>query len=424
MKHQPTAIVGLLFALLMAGCAIEPPEPPSHFTLAHDDFYAKVRTIAIAPLATPPDFENPTPVAAKFEMLIVKILRDGGYSVVSSTEYAAILDQAKSRQGGYFDPLTGKLDEAKYDAILKAARHDLSAKFKVDAVLYPSILAVDAKWFDQTAYWDGATDSIQSFTGLVEKGVVKFVTEPETYLIGKGPHEEGTVKAYSLAVLIEDVDGNKLYANQGGIQVLSKMMGNTFIPLFREDLFNDEARNTKAVDIALEAVSRAECETDFQVPPCNVPRMAVNPDAAKRLVFVVQGSKVSISKDWELFRTEWNNAIAASAASHGIEVSVRDTPSISAPETAVLAVVTINDFKYISKKRYYWVGVMSGSPYINAEVDFYELPGKTFLIKRQYRATALNHATCSPEGVCTSPPMTEKQIKILCDAIVAELARH
>ncbi|VVC84772.1 hypothetical protein [Sideroxydans sp. CL21] len=420
MKFQPTIIVAILFSLLMAGCAIAFPPPPSHFTLAHGDFYAKVKTIAIAPLAAPADLENPAPVAAKFETLIAATLRDGGYTVVPSKEYAALFAQEKGKQGGYFDSYTGKLDDAKYDAVLKATRQALSAKFKVDALLYPSIQVVDAPWHDQWADWDGVTETIQSATGLVAKGVVKFATNPQAYVFGNGPHEEGTIKALSLAVTIEDVSGNRMYAHQGGIQVLSKLTGHTFIPLSSEELFNDEARNAKAVSITLEAVSRAGCETDFQMPPCNGPRLVVGQEAAKRLVFVVQGNKVSDSKDWERFRSEWNNAIAASAASRGIAVEVRDTSATSTPETAVLAVVTINDFRYISKERYYWTGVTTGSPYIDADVEFYELPGDTLLIKRQYKAS------CSPGiDICTPiPPMTEKQIRIISDAIVAELVRH
>jgi hypothetical protein len=67
-----------------------------------------------------------------------------------------------------------------------------------------------------------------------------------------------------------------------------------------------------------------------------------------------------------------------------------------------------------------WVGVMTGSPCIDADVDFYELPGETFLIRRQYKAS------CSPgRDICTPiPPMAEKQIKFISDAIVAEWVRH
>lgn len=422
MQRQLAAVVALLFALFAGGCAIVPQEPPSRFTLAHDEFYAKVRTIAIAPLTAPADLTDPEPVAGKFEPLIAAILRDAGYDVVPSQEYAALFEQAKDKQGGYFDAYSGKRDDEKYAATLKATRAGLAAKFNADAVLYPSIRLVDAPWHDQWATWDGVTETIQSMTGLVGKGVIKFATEPASYLL-EGPHEEGTVKAYSLAVSIEDISGNRMYADQGGIQVLNKISGNIFIPVSREDLFNDDVRNANAVRIALESVSRAGCETDFQISPCNAPRINVGAEPAKRFAFVVQGGKVSDSPDWERFRTEWNSTIAVSAAAHGLEVSIRDTPSIDDPGTSMLAVVTINDFKFISQERYYWVGVMSGSPYIDADVAFYKLPGKTLLIRRQYKATALSHATCSPGGICMFPPMTEKQIKIICDAIVAELVR-
>ena len=423
MKRQLTVFMPLLFVLLTVGCAIDPPEPPSHFTLAHDEFYARVKTIAIAPLTTPADLANPEQVEKKFEPLIATMLRNAGYRVVPSKEYAALFEQATGKQGGYFDAYSGKLDAAKHDAALKATREGLAAKFDVDAVLYPGIELVAAPWHDQWATWDGVTETLQSFTGLVGKGVVKFVTEPASYLL-EGPHEAGTVQAYSLTVSIEDMAGNRMYANQGGIQVLDKISGKAFIPVPREELFNDDARNAKSVSVALESVSRAGCETDFQISPCNDPGISVGPEAAKHLVFAVQGSKVSVSGDWERFRTEWGNAIVASAASHGIEASVSDTASPPNPETAVLAVVTINDFKFISQKRYYWLGLTSGSPYIDADVDFYKLPGKALLVRRQYKATALSHATCSPDGICMFPPMTEKQVKIICDAIVAELVRH
>lgn len=421
MQRRFATMVTLLFALFAGGCATSPPEIPSHFTLAHDQFYTEVRTIAIAPLTVPDDLANPAPVAEKFESLIAGLLRDAGYKVVPSHEYAALFEQEKAKQGGYFDAYTGKQDDAKYDAVLKTTREELSAKFNIDAVLFPRIQLVDAPWHDQWATWDGVTETIQSAVGLVGKGVLKFVNEPHMYLL-EGPHEEGTVKAYSLAVSIEDLAGRKMYANQGGIQVLNKIAGNTFIPVSREELFNDDARNAKAVGIALESVSRAGCETDFQTSPCNAPRINLEPGTTKHLAFVVQRSQLSDSKDWERFRTEWNNAITASASSRGLEV-ISNASSISDLKAAVLAVVTINDFRYISQERYYWVGVMSGSPYIDADVDFYKLPDKTLLIRRQYKATAQSHAICSPDGICTFPPMTEKQIKLICDAIVAELLR-
>jgi len=95
MKCQPTIIV----ALLLADYAIEPPAPPRHFSLAHDDFYAKVKTIAIAPLGTLADFANPSPVAAKFEALIAATLHHGGYIVVRSKEYTSLFAQERNKQG-------------------------------------------------------------------------------------------------------------------------------------------------------------------------------------------------------------------------------------------------------------------------------------------------------------------------------------
>jgi hypothetical protein len=55
-----------------------------------------------------------------------------------------------------------------------------------------------------------------------------------------------------------------MYVNAGGIQSLSKLSGNRFVNVPRSELFADEERNHKAVDIALNPLIGRSVEPDKQ----------------------------------------------------------------------------------------------------------------------------------------------------------------
>ena len=57
MKPQPRWLPILIVGLIQLGCATTAPYNP--FKIAQDEFYAKTKTIALAPIAIPGDLENP-----------------------------------------------------------------------------------------------------------------------------------------------------------------------------------------------------------------------------------------------------------------------------------------------------------------------------------------------------------------------------
>ena len=146
--------------------------------------------------------------------------------------------------GRYFDPLTGQRDESKLNVVREHSRRELSTKFNADAILVPSIRVVKATWSGGTASWDDTTESIKSTGELVKEAL-------PLALIGIGVTHYGTVGALSLVVGIEDIHGARVYSNQGGIQVMTKIAGGKFFPVSREELFANEERNVAATNIAL-----------------------------------------------------------------------------------------------------------------------------------------------------------------------------
>jgi len=224
----------LALALTASSCAVTTPYNP--FKIPEDQLRAKVKVIALAPLNLPTNLEDPAPVQSKYESLIEAKLREAGFTVVPSREYAAIWKQMIEQLGGFFDPLTGKRDEQKYKTVREHTLREVGFKTKADALLDFAIAVVKANFGANRASWNGTTEE------LVPGGALT------AFLIGGS---SGTVGALSLFVALSDLNGVNMYANAGGIQLLSKLSGRNFVTVPRHELFADEERNRQAVNIAL-----------------------------------------------------------------------------------------------------------------------------------------------------------------------------
>lgn len=222
-------------ALVGVSCATTAPYDP--FKIGKEEFYDRIKMIALTPVLVPEDLEDPEPVKAGFESLIEAKLREAGFSIVPSRESAEIFERMKKQLGGFFDPITGKRDEAKFKAAAEQTRRELSTKFNVDAILHPSIRVVRASFSANRANWHGTSESLTS-GGFLEAVL--------------GGTYQGTVGALSLLINVEDRNGVDLYLNGGGIQALARLSGGKFIPIPRNEILANEERNVTAVNIALE----------------------------------------------------------------------------------------------------------------------------------------------------------------------------
>lgn len=251
MTRQFLLLATLAVALIGAGCATTPPYNP--FKISQDEFHGKIKTIALTPVAVPRDLENPERVRAKFESLIEAKLREAGFSIVPARESGEIFERMTKQLGGFFDPVTGKRDEAKFKTAVEHTLRELGTRFNADALLYPSIVVVRAPFSVNRANWDGAQEPMIT---------------PGSY----GSALIGTVAALSLVVTIQDRTGAAVYINGGGIQVLTKIhkggffQPEKFIPVPPIELFAYEERNVAAVNIALAPLVRQPVPTEESKP--------------------------------------------------------------------------------------------------------------------------------------------------------------
>ncbi len=231
-------LIALMLILVASGCATT-KVPYNPFKIPEEEFHAKIKMIALAPVSIPNGLENPEQVKAKFESLVEAKLREQGFTVIPSREYEEIWKKMTNQVGGFFDPVTGKRDESKFKAVMTHTLREMNAKFKADAVLYASVYVVSAPFANNTARWDGVSESL---------------TTGGAFLALFGGQYRGKVPALSFGAFIEDLNEIDLYVNSGGIQVLSKISGGQLVAIPKSEVLANEARSVKAVDIALDAL--------------------------------------------------------------------------------------------------------------------------------------------------------------------------
>jgi hypothetical protein len=232
----PQLTLAVLAALTAMGCAGHTPYNP--WIVPQARFFDKTRTIALAPVQTPEKLENPDPVRARFDSLIVGALKRAGYEVIPSTQSTPLWARLTDSAGGMFDPTTGHQDTVKARALHDEFLRELRTRFNADAVLYPAIVIVGANFDEQKATWDGTSQTIEGAGSFILRALA-------------GVSRSGTTEALSLAVDIEDVGGAELFVNRGGIEVWSKPSRSGFHEVPRAELFVDQVRNQKSIQIAL-----------------------------------------------------------------------------------------------------------------------------------------------------------------------------
>jgi hypothetical protein len=227
------AVVATAIAVPRNGSADADP-----FLLSRGEVVRRVHTVAIASLGLPKSLAGHSDTRATFESLIETALRSGGFQVVASDSFAAAHHKMADSVGGLFNPTTGKRDSTKIRAMGAGIRSRLRATSGADGILYPEIVETVARFLaGAAAKWDGTSER----TGPGES-FLHMITGSST----------GTLPALSLRVKLEDIEGNALYANVGGIQLLMQIKDHQFIDVPDSLLLRNSKSNEKAVHLALD----------------------------------------------------------------------------------------------------------------------------------------------------------------------------
>jgi hypothetical protein len=235
MPARRLVLLGL--AVSVTACAGKKYNP---WLITPERFAADINRVAMYPVTAPDDFEDPDPPRLLFDSLVGSALREAGFAVIAADSVSALWQRLVDSSGGLYDPLSGQRNDAVWNALRTRWWSDMRSRYGADAVVFPSIIAVQASFSENKPKWDGTSQGIESFGGSLVRGLF-------------GISREGTTPALSLRIQIER-EGTVLYRNQGGIEVIAKPAGGPgsgWTPIPRAELFRDPERNVKAVRIAL-----------------------------------------------------------------------------------------------------------------------------------------------------------------------------
>ncbi len=238
MKTWMTRYRPLLGILLLESCAAGPKVAnyTDPWQVSKSEFLRYAKVIAVAEVYLPDGMQDPEPITQNFGIVIENRLRGAGYTVVRPQQYEATWDRMVDSLGGIDDSLGTGHDPRKVAQAMTRTLEALDAGFALDAVLVPRIVVVEAIFASGRAAWDGTTQAIK--TG----GAVS------SFFSGS---PEGTLGALSLSVALTSPHGNPYFVHAGGIEVLSTLDGKAFVLVPRDQLFTDQQRIEKSVELAL-----------------------------------------------------------------------------------------------------------------------------------------------------------------------------
>jgi len=230
--------IAIIVIVLISSC-FPKTVPYNPFKVTQEEFFSKIKTVALAPFIVPGDLENKEHLKTKFETLVESKLHEAGFVVIPSREYGETWERMTKQMGGYFDAVTGKRDESKFKTVKEYTLREMRAKFNADAILYSGIRVVTVPFSRDTASWHGTSEDLTS--GFFS-----------TLLVS----HHGIVPAISLSVLVDDYNGIDMYFNMGGIQLLEKLSGGKLVAIPDSEILTSEERNAGAVNIALDPLVR------------------------------------------------------------------------------------------------------------------------------------------------------------------------
>ncbi len=161
------------------------------------------------------------------------------------------------------------------------------------------------------------------------------------------------------------------------------------------------------------AVLLAGCAATVQQPAEEQPKVEIPAAASGRLVAVVKGSDRAIaSDDWEALRGAWRGALKAAADEAGVDFDWRESEASVPRGNGTVAVIRVNDYRYVSTGARYGLGVLTGNAFIDAEVTYRDARNGRPIGRRSYSTSS-----SAWEGIFSA--MTSKQLEALSKEIVA-----
>jgi hypothetical protein len=240
-------------ALLTSSLSFSLQQLPAQTTASANqtlkDLLRDHRRLGVAALELPA--EDPAPrerMCAHYQALLLKQLGALGFKVESDPDSVALWAAERTAAGGFYDPLTGRLDMKKVNAARVRLLARMRERHNVSTLVVPTIVPRSAPSFQGYARWDGAA--------LPVTGGGSFFYNSSIFNSNIG--YSGTLEAYSLRLQVSDEAGTVLFEGFGGLELRAHLEEGEAVAVPATALFTQPAAEGASVGFALESLTKQQ----------------------------------------------------------------------------------------------------------------------------------------------------------------------
>jgi hypothetical protein len=192
------------------------------------------------------DLPQTAQVRTRVTQTLIAKLAALGFKATVAVDYEALWKSEREHAGGFFDPLTGRLDRDKVHRARNSVFSRLAEGQDVQAIVYPTTVLTLAPFAQGNAQWDGAKE--RAFVARSSFG--KLFNSAKTLV--------GQLDALSLKLRVADARDETLLEDSGGLQLLERIQDGARAAVPRAELFADPTRESSALDLALQSLYKDE----------------------------------------------------------------------------------------------------------------------------------------------------------------------
>ncbi len=201
-RHRWVTLASLL--ALASGC-VTPQKIVPHpaVKIPEVQFRNEISTLCLSNVASELGLEESDERMTKFAELVEEQLEALGFSVVQASDVDVIWEAVKEAGGGFYDPHTGAIDAKRSDVISEKFFREVKQVHSCDAVVYPSLVVVNAGVGGSAATWDHRQTTFNRIFS-------------------------GYIPAISVRIVIKNAPDNEIYYGVGGIQLAQELKQDKF----------------------------------------------------------------------------------------------------------------------------------------------------------------------------------------------------
>ena len=229
------ALLCLVIALVSSACAT----PYDPFKIPDSELRERVKTIALAPLSVNPLLVDRSYARSQIEPLATARLTAGGFQVVPSEEMEKLWLSIATDVGELFDPVSGEVNDERYEAVESAVYRDLHSIHGVDAVLYLGVKLVYVHIPKGQAGYCGRTDDLywpERKIGFADR------------LAGHHVTLAGTL---CLEAKLFDMEERNIYGIRGGLEVFETYVWQTRYTRPVEERLHNLERLNEVIEVVV-----------------------------------------------------------------------------------------------------------------------------------------------------------------------------